>query len=480
MKTFYWHDYETWGINPRFDRACQFAGIRTDLDFNIIGKPLEIYARPADDILPAPEACMVTHLTPQKCLKFGIPEADFFTQIHQQLADPNTIGLGYNTLRFDDEVTRYGLYRNFFDPYGREWQNGCGRWDMIDLTRLCHALRPDGIEWPQTEAGVTTFKLEALTQANGIEHEGAHDALIDVKATIDWAKLLKAKQPRLFDYIFNQRDKIKCAQQLDLNSNRAVLHVSSKYLASLGCIASVVPLIQHPINKNEIIVYDLRIDPSEFLDLTVEEIKTRLYTKTSDLAKGVQRPPLKGVHINKTPVLAPLTTLSSQLREKWQMPEKAEKNHLALLVKAKKEITQKLVAVYSENQFSNDDIDPDQALYGGGFTSKKDRFLGDQIRRLNPSELSSYQPDFQDKKFKTLLFRYRARNWPNTLNMDEKAEWEAYRQQQFITNPENEERSLRGYQKKLSKMVLEPNLTEDEKIILNDLLDWPKQINLTK
>ena len=232
MNSFYWHDYETWGTDPRRDRAVQFAGIRTDLDFNIIDKPLMIYARPADDFLPQPEACMVTGITPQLAMEEGLPEADFFALINQQLSQSNTCALGYNSIRFDDEFTRYGLYRNFFDPYAREWQNGNSRWDIIDMVRLMRALRPDGINWPTNEEGVTSFRLEALTAANDIAHEGAHDALMDVKATIELAKLVKQKQPRLFDYVFNNRDKHKLAQQLNVRQQQPVLHVKNLWTNS--------------------------------------------------------------------------------------------------------------------------------------------------------------------------------------------------------------------------------------------------------
>jgi exodeoxyribonuclease-1 len=57
--------------------------------------------------------------------------------------------VGYNSLRFDDEVTRNTLYRNLYSPYDREWQNGNSRWDIIDMVRACHDLRPEGIVWPR-------------------------------------------------------------------------------------------------------------------------------------------------------------------------------------------------------------------------------------------------------------------------------------------------------------------------------------------
>ena len=149
--TFLWHDYETFGINPRLDRPAQFAAIRTDSDLNVIGEPIMLYCQPAPDYLPDPASCLITGITPQVCLERGIPEHEFAAQIEAALAQPGTIGVGYNTIRFDDEFTRFMLWRNLRDPYAREWQNNCGRWDLLDVVRTAYALRPAGVNWPMKE-----------------------------------------------------------------------------------------------------------------------------------------------------------------------------------------------------------------------------------------------------------------------------------------------------------------------------------------
>lgn len=204
----FWHDYETTGINPRCDRPLQVAGVRTDFDLNEIDEPISLYCRPSDDILPHPAACLVTGITPQLLAEQGLCEAEFMTRVHAQLAQPGTCGAGYNTLRFDDEVTRYSLYRNFFDPYAREWQGGNSRWDLIDIVRTAYALRPDGIQWPLQD-GRTSLRLELLSKANGIDHGHAHEALSDVRATIALARLIRQKQPKLYDWLFQLRSSIK-------------------------------------------------------------------------------------------------------------------------------------------------------------------------------------------------------------------------------------------------------------------------------
>ena len=247
--TLLWHDYETWGLNPRLDRPSQFAAIRTDLNLNPIGDPIELFCKPALDFIPHPQSALITGLTPQVVAKKGIVEAEFARALHEAFSVPGTCGVGYNSIRFDDEVTRFNLYRNFYDPYAREWQNGNSRWDILDLVRMCHALRPEGINWPEREPGIPSFRLQDLSAANDIEHGNAHDALADVRATLGLAKLIKEKQEKLYEYYFKFRRKAEPAALLNLAEKPIVLHISGMYPSTVGCIAPVVPLCTHPRNK---------------------------------------------------------------------------------------------------------------------------------------------------------------------------------------------------------------------------------------
>ena len=242
--TFLWHDYETFGIDPRSDRPAQFAAIRTDADLNEIGEPINILCQPAPDYLPSPDSCLITGITPQQCLQQGMPEWQFARTIHEAMAQPGTIGVGYNTIRFDDEFTRFLFWRNLIDPYAREWQNECGRWDLLDVVRMTYALRPQGIEWPVVD-GKPSFKLEHLSAANGLVHDAAHDALSDVRATIALARLLREKQPRLFEFALGLRRKDRVAQELGLPATQQTaqpfLHVSGMVPADRGCLALMWP-----------------------------------------------------------------------------------------------------------------------------------------------------------------------------------------------------------------------------------------------
>ncbi|MCH8498491.1 MAG: exodeoxyribonuclease I [Marinobacter sp.] len=470
IRSFYWHDYETFGADPTHDRPSQFAGVRTDADLNIIEEPLVIYCKPADDYLPAPEACLITGITPQKALTDGYPEAEFIRQIHAAFSVPGTCVVGYNSIRFDDEVTRHTLYRNLRDPYGREWQNGNSRWDIIDMVRLTYALRPEGIEWPRKEDGSPSFRLEDLTKANGITHEAAHDAMSDVEATIAMARLIRDRQPKLYEFVLQHKDKHAARGLLDIVTHKPVLHISSMYPASMGCCALVAPLTEHPTNRNAVIVYDLRENPAELLGASVEEIRERVFTAKAELDEGVTRFPLKAVHLNKCPVLAPaamLKTLSPERLDQLQLDGDQLREHLRLL-RQDPDLPQRIQQAFNQERAS-DLTDPDEQLYAGGFLSPGDRKKLDFIVAQPVESLLEHQhTPFDDPRLPEMLFRYRARNFPETLQDEEQERWEQFRQQRLMQPPRGW-RSLEAFAQDLQRLAADPNLTDRNRSILEDL-----------
>jgi len=331
MQTLFWHDYETFGADPWRDRPVQFAGIRTNLDLEIVDEPVMFFGKPPREMPPHPEACLITGITPQQAEREGVIEAEFAARVHEQLAQPGTCGVGYNSLRFDDEVTRQLLYRNMYEPYGREWENGNSRWDLIDLVRMCQALRPEGIVWPTREDGTPSFKLEHLAAANHLQQERAHDALSDVHALIDLARLIRVRQPRLWDWYFGLRRKQRVFELLDFATMTPVVHVSSRYPSSRHCLTVVVPLAAHPSRPAEIIVYDLTCDPSQWLALDEEEIADRVFTARADLPEGVTRIPLRTVRANRAPALAPLSVLQGVDLDRLQLDLAQIQSHRDML-----------------------------------------------------------------------------------------------------------------------------------------------------
>jgi exodeoxyribonuclease I len=472
-ETFYWHDYETWGADPRRDRACQFAGVRTDASLKEIGEPLVIFCRPATDVLPHPDACLVTGITPQFAQREGVIEAQFAARIQAVLGVPGTCGVGYNSIRFDDEVTRHLFYRNFYDPYAREWQNGNSRWDLIDTLRLAHALRPEGIQWPIHPDGTVSFRLEELTAANGIGHTQAHDALADVRATIAMARRLQAAQPKLFDYALSLRDKRRVRDLL--NQGVPLLHASARFPAALGCIAPIFPVAPHPTNGNGIICFDLRADPAQLLDLSAEEIRMRLFTPAAQLPAGVARLSLKTVHLNRAPLLAPMATLSRQAAERWLIDPILAAQRARWIIASNAEIRLRVQAAHRLAE-AEPESDPDLMLYSGGFFSDRDRRTMDEIRRLPPAALALDPPRFDDSRLPRMLFRYRARNWPETLTAEERENWDAERLVRLTDPSGGGSIQIDRYEQRLMELA-EMHADDPARMaVLGALSDWSEQV----
>jgi exodeoxyribonuclease I len=468
--SFFWHDYETFGRVPRRDRPSQFAGVRTDAELNEIGAPVMHYCQPAPDCLPDPEACLLTGILPQLCLEQGLAEPAFAAMVEQQLGQPGTIGVGYNTIRFDDEVTRHLFWRNLIDPYAREYKNDCGRWDLLDVVRCCYALRPEGIEWPVHETGKPSFKLEHLTQANGLAHEAAHDALSDVRATIGLARLIRQQQPRLWEFCLKLRQ--KNAVWAEIGVGRPFLHISGMYPAERGCVGVVWPLAPHPTNKNELIVWDLAQDPAELFTMNAAQIRERLFTRSEDLPEGVQRLPIKSIHVNKSPiVIGNLKTLSPAMAERWGLDLPQALRHAEVAAERGASMAGIWPDVFHRPP-PPQAPDVDEDLYGG-FIGPQDRGRLDRLRKLPPSDPAWPRASFDDPRLGELCFRWRARNHPETLDGAEQARWQQHRVAR-LHEGQGGGLTLQAFFEQLDTL----NETADERgqEILSALYDYAEQI----
>lgn len=470
--SFFWHDYETFGRSPRFDRPAQFAGIRTDAELNEIAEPVEWFCQPDPELLPEPEAVLLTGILPQHCLARGLPEPAFAAAIERELATPGTIGVGYNTLRFDDEFTRFLFWRNLLDPYAREWQNGCGRWDLLDLVRACYALRPQGLAWPLGADGRTSFKLELLSQANGLLHEAAHDAVSDVRATIALARLIRRQQPRLFEFALKLRQKDAVWAEIG-SQPRPLLHVSGRYGVDRGCIAIVWPLAPHPRNKNELIVWDLGADPSELFDLRPEAIRARLFVAADELPAGTTRLPIKTIHINKSPfVCSSLQTLSEAQAERFGIDRAQALRHAERL----RDHGGLLDGLWPEVflPYQADGPVPAEADLYGGFVPAADRSLLTQLRGLPPEQLAERVHEgrvaFADPRLTELLWHYRARHHGAQLTEAEARTWLHERAQRLHGGGR-----LASYLERLDQLQMERD-DERSQALLEALVDWVEQI----
>jgi exodeoxyribonuclease-1 len=479
-QSFLWHDYETFGANPMADRPAQFAAQRTDADLRPVGDPVVWYCSPANDVLPHPQACLITGITPQQAQRKGIVETEFAQKILLEMMEPGTCSVGYNSLRFDDVFSRNLFYRNLRDPYEREYKNGNSRWDLIDLTRMYYALRPQGIEWPMHEAGKPSFRLEDLSAANRISHEGAHDALSDVMATIDLARLLRSTQPRLFEWGLDLRDQKKLAGLLDPVQPRMFVHTSSRIPASRGCTTLVMPLAVHPARPKSVIVFDLMADPAALIEQSADVIHDLVFTPSADLPAGTERLPLKAIHGNQVPMVAPVSTLKGVDLNRIHLDvERCRLNEKKLLASIPT-VRAKVAEVFSDSfKSSVHQNDPDRMIYSGGFFAAADKHLMKKVLSVSPPDLGDHLWSFQDKRLPLMLMRYRARNFPETLNMEEAAAWDRDRRSRLIETEDPAYFTLRDFVQVLAEAREVHRDQPSAQRILDQLEAWVQQIGLT-
>lgn len=468
--SFFFYDLETSGFNPRSARIMQFGGQRTDMNLKPIGKPVNLLIKLTPDVLPSPDAVLVTGITPQQTQADGMTEAEFLQYFYKDVVRPGTIFTGFNSVRFDDEFMRYLLYRNFYDAYEWQWKDDNSRWDLLDVARMTRALRPDGIKWPFAPDGKPTNRLEFLTSVNKLAHSDAHDALSDVMATIDVARLLKAKQPELFDYLLKHRGK-NDAKKIILEGAPFV-YTSGRYSSKYLHTTAAVLLSKHP-NQRDALVYDLRFDPAPFAKMSVDElVEAWKFSKDPEAVKL----PVKTLKYNRCPAVAPLGVMKDKASQKrLALDISTVTKHLDSLKKHHSELTRKVLKVverYDEEQDSaqtalvGDEFTVDEQLYDGSFMSNADKSAMRAARAASPDELIGMSDNFHDNRLKNLLPLYKARNYPAALTPEERAAWDKFCHKKLLSGDNNSK--LVKYFARLQELV-EGKLSDQQKYLLEEL-----------
>lgn len=463
--SFFFYDLETSGVDPRSSRIMQFAGQRTDMDLNPMGEPVNLLVRLSSDVVPDPDAILITGITPQQTLQDGITEAAFTKQFIEEIATPGTIFVGFNTVRFDDEFMRFMLYRNFHDPYEWQWRDGRSRWDLLDVVRMTRALRPDGIKWPFDSKGSPTNRLELLTSLNGLDHENAHDALNDVYATIAIAKLLKEKQPKLFSYLLSMRDKKAVAELVE--SGEPFVYSSGKYPSEYEKTTVAVAVTRHP-KKQGSLVYDLRHDPSPYIQMSPEAI-AKAWTYDRETRKILL--PVKSLQYNRCPAIAPFGVLDAASKERLMINMDDIKKHANILRQSGSfgETLRKALDILDKKQQTTliqNERTVDSQLYDG-FISDSDKSIEEKIREASPGDVGAFAHQLHDSRLKALLPLYKARNYPDSLEDEDRKVWEEHRKHMLMDGGANSK--LAKYFQRLGELAQRADITESKQYLLEEL-----------
>ncbi|QQS19929.1 exodeoxyribonuclease I [Candidatus Saccharibacteria bacterium] len=470
--TLFWYDLETSGINPREDRVMQFAGQRTTFDLQLLGEPVNILIKMSDDVLPQPDAVLLTGITPQQTIADGITELEFLRHFRDEVAEPNTIFVGFNSVRFDDEFMRYLHYRNFYDPYDWQWKDGRGRWDLLDVVRMTRALRPDGLQWPIVD-GKPGNRLELLTKANNIEHSNAHDALADVYACIEIARLIQAHQPKLYQWLLKMRGKSEVRKLVE--ADQPFVYSSGKYDNETEKTTVAIRLIEHP-KKQGALVYDLRHDPTPFLTMTAEELVERWRWTREPNAPA--RLPLKTMQYNRCPAVAPLSVLDAASRQRIAVNLETVKKHVQLLQSqtAFSNNVRKALELLDQEQEKRQKtttLPVDAQLYDG-FYNQHDSGLLPVVRAAEPADITpDLAAEFHDERLAHLLPLFKARNYPAHLSDEERTPWESHRYHTLFDG--GEQSRLSRYMHRLSELAGD-KLSDERRFLLEELQLYAESI----
>jgi exodeoxyribonuclease-1 len=463
MKTFFFYDLETSGLSPRTGRIMQFAGIRTDMNLEQIGEPINVMVRLSDDVLPDPGAVMVTGITPQQTLADGLSEPEFCKMLMSDVFTADTITVGFNSVRFDDEFIRHTLWRNFYDPYEWAWSEGRSRWDMLDVVRMTRALRPEGMKWPVDDAGKAVNKLELIAKENNLLHTKAHDALSDVEALIGIAKLIKQKQSKLFEYLLSMRDKKEVAKLVNLENPQPFVYASGRYDAQYEKTTVAFP-IAPGTKPGSVLVYDLRSDPTPFLGASPTALASIIFAdRATRESEDYQRLPVKELSYNKCPAVAPMGVLDEVSQARLSLDLQALQKHIGIL-SSNPAFAGAVREAFEMREPFEPSTDVEAQLYDG-FINDKDKGRMSVVRGADANELADFHPSFADERLPELLFRYKARSFPSSLSEEEMIRWEEFRATKLKT-------ALPAYLEQLQKLA---SYSRDT-YLLEELQLWAESI----
>ncbi len=508
-----WYDLETTGFDPRWHRILQFAAQRTTHELETVGEPVSFQVRLAPDVLPDPAACCLTGFTPQSVDEAGVTELEAMNRIYELFMAPGTCVAGFNSVRFDDEFVRYGFYRNLLPVYLREYQNGNSRWDLLDLCRAASALRPEGMEWPEKD-GTPIYNLEALAAANGIDTSGAHEAGKDVEVTIALARRIRKINEKLYDFAFSLRRRNEIEKLLRAPDEIRVL-VAGSLPRERKCLGLVMQIGRSP-KKNTRMVADLGADLSCLVEWSEERLAEVWWNPDGD-----DRLPLRPVHINKCPFMAPMSVLRPEDMDRLGIDMAEVESRRQFLIKHKPLIEKRISALFRTEGESDAKDKRAPGGKGGKGRQKRQRFPKGAERNYNglvspdgkfltaaelngtkrkPPPVSkdveaqlyqrfindrdqsealrvaqalrnSEKPgkvNFSDRRLRELFGRLKARNGLNEhMNEQERREWRGYLKQKLLGTPAETDTylNLETFRQRISEVRAGDAVQADETVL---------------
>jgi exodeoxyribonuclease-1 len=468
-KTYLFYDIETTGLNKAFDQVLQFAAIRTDRQLNEIERhTLTVKLRP--DVIPSPGA-MITNRLSVADLASGLSEFEAIRQIHELLNQRETISLGYNSLGFDDEFLRFSFHRNLLPPYTHQFQNGCRRMDLLPIAVMFWLYNREVITWPQIRSK-PSLKLEHIREANQLAAGPAHDATVDVAATVELTRRF-FKNQKMWNYLMGYFEKetdvhriaeIPAAFQSALGEHRKGLMVSSEYGPGQMYQIPVLSIGNSIPYSNQTLW--LRLDLPELRETKTGSIAESTWIERKRYGEpGILLPPnqryMKFLGDDRKAVVAENLTWLQSNPSKFQQ-----------IANYHREFTYPFIP----------NLDPDAALYQIGFFTRSDEKLFKEFQTAPLDEKEAIAKRLKSQDARTLAVRLLCRNYPQQISPDLAGEFKAYLRR---INPAREDDAIIDYREvprmtpsgalaEIRRLKKSGKLDNQQKKLLDDLQNYIK------
>jgi len=429
---FAFHDYETLNIDNKTTQGAakpiEYAGIITDIDLNEVpdGRHHKII-KPPIDVIGNPNAFLVHGVDPEMAEKVGVSEFEFAEWIGQLYGKDGTVIAGYNSIKFDSEVTRHTRFRNLLPSYTPEFENGNFQLDVMKVVMMAYSMSPGVLNFPKKDDGNDSLRLEDLTAANGIDHKDAHSALSDVEATINLAKLIKERNPQLWHYALWLTNKRNVEPLLDKNE---MLFYTDTTIGQKTRYTSVMhPLVVDSKIGSKYICIDLN---SEDLDIVFDESPEKLneyiFTSKQEQGSNYRATPFLNLTTNKAPIVIPASerAIKNMSDDMGFDLERIQKN-FSRIKKGGEEIKQKAQQTMASEGMEPPKSSAHRLYFLPGFPSTPtNKLLGRQhakddngvttLRNANIANLAK-KTDFPEI-FYDLALQAKYRTWPRELMRD--------------------------------------------------------------
>lgn len=458
------YDYETSGRSEKFDQVFQFAAIETDENFNQLSQPIEFFCRPRRDVLPSPHAIKVNQIDISELNSKGLSEFEFSKKVADTLTGSgNQCIVGYNSKNFDNEFTRYLLYRNFQDPYAWSYLNGNSCLDIFDI--ICLGYSIDRLIDIQVNSGDgnDSLKLENLARWNGLDHDDAHNAVSDVYATIQLAKLVNERCPKLFKHALSLRN---------VNTTREIVNAQTGFFRSSvfngyerRFLSLHTRICDHPTINNSVICWNLLNDPLPILDLGAEEIRRQMYSKKEYRTIGVG---FDSLRLNKSPMVVSFSEAEKNLVAEHgtclRNLESVQRNMNSLTVLARDVFT----SIMPE-------VDPDADLYAGDYFGET-RMDAAMCNAVRSDPLTVNDLAFRSIRLHRLFRRLKARNFFDQLTDPERDQFLSYCSEKFACADNSPWLTKSVFDREMKEVLADINLSKRQKECLTVLGNYADEV----